>query len=356
MATLTVRHLIPFGTEPWGERFVNFYQWAPADESEALVRKTPGYEARLWFDRSCIDAMAPADDDDISRWVNVRVGKVYVDVLIDGVPDELALFIRNERDSPRIVHHGITPEQEEYPQLHETYRELGIKVSEFALTTYNRFVAFARNHKGQYWLVERPFDRGLISSRNNEFNAKVRTEYYDWVRWCPSHPHMAVLYIDGDELSIRRDEWSTVQDFISSNSRPSLVFELLANAWMLIDEGYRRSAIMDAVAALEQAVITFSQSPRLDGLIPVDILPRVDVSNLKNQVDHLGFSATVRYLLPLLFPAQILSTELLARCQEAVDIRNNIAHVGQRDVREEKVRPLVAALRHVCEILAQYRE
>lgn len=354
MATLTVRHLIPFGTEPWGARFVNFYQWAPAGESEALVRRTPAPETRLWFDRSCIDAMTPADDDYISRWVNVNVGKVYVDVLLDGIPDELALFIRDERDSPRMMHHGITSEQPEYRPLHDAYLELGIKVSEAALTTYNRFVAFMRNYKGQYWLSERPFDRDHISSRNNEFHARVCMENYDWVRWCPLHQDTNVPYGHGGKLSLRRDEWPTVQDFIFSNSRPSLVVELLANAQMLIDEGYRRSAIVDAVAALEQAVTTFSQSPRLDGLIPADTLPRIDVPNLKNQVEHMGFTGTMRYLLPLLFPKHILSTELLAQCQEVVDIRNTIAHRGQRDVSEEKVRPLVAALRHACEILAQY--
>lgn len=336
MALLTVRHLIPFGREPWGVRLLNFHRWLPAGEAQALVRQTPEYRARRWFDRSCLGHIALDDDDDLSRYINVRVGKVFVDVLIEDLADELAVFVRDERDAPRGIHHGATPGQPEYQPLNDAYLRLGVVVSEAALTTYNRFVAYARNQKGQYWLPERPIDHNRISSMNVEFNAKAHTEHYDWVRWCPPNSDVIVLRVHGEKLFISEDEWDDAQRFVSENSRPSLVFELLANAELLIDEGYRRSAVMDAVAAFEQAVVMFSQSPLLDGLMPVQSLGRVDIKNLKTQVEHIGFSATVRYLLPILFPEEVLPTRLLNRCQEAIDVRNTIAHRGQRDVREEK--------------------
>jgi hypothetical protein len=352
VATLTVRHLVPFGLGPWGNRFVNFHQWLPDGEPQAIVRKAAEHTTRLWFDRSC--AVDIGADEELSQMINVRVRKVVVDVELEHVSDNLARFVYDEREAPRLVHYGVNPDQEAYDDLRKEYLALGVTVFEAALTAYNRFVSFARNEKGQYWLPERAIDHGYISSLNNECNAQVRSEGYGWVRWCPLHPHQGIIYIHDSEIYIREDEWGKVQEFVAGNSRSNLVFELLANAELLIDEGYRRSAIVDAVAALEQAVTAFSESPRVDALIPEHQLIRIDIRSLKSQVQHLGFSGTVRYLLPLLFREEILPTPLLNTCQDAIEVRNTIAHRGRRDVSEEKIRPLVASLRRACTILAQY--
>src|SRR5256885_254267 len=110
---LHVRHLIPFGDEEWVGPSMTFYKWLPDGESEVLVRQRDDITVRLWVDKDCVASLTPVDEEYISRWVNVSVNKVYVDVEISGVSDNLAAFIYHERDSPREIHHGVQPEDEE---------------------------------------------------------------------------------------------------------------------------------------------------------------------------------------------------------------------------------------------------
>ena len=352
--SLTIQYAIPLSDEDWGEPYVTFYQWLPSGASEALVRERGDYSARLWIDRECVVSLSPVDDEYLSRWVNITVGKVHVDVTVRNIPDELAKFIYDERESPREVHHGIEPEHADYEAFHNRYHDLGLEVLNFALTTYNRFIAFARNYKSQFWLPERPFDKNHVSSMNVAFRAKVRSEDYIWIRWCPPATDSLTVYSSGKETSVKQSDWSQVQEFVSGDSRPNLVLELLANAQLLIDEGRRRSAIIEAASALEIAVSEFAKTAKLNDLVVNDLLSRFDTGNLRSQIEHLGFSGSVRYLLPLLFPADVLPTEILKSCQQVIEIRNNVVHYGQRDVNPTKIRPLVADIRKACAILARY--
>jgi len=154
----------------------------------------------------------------------------------------------------------------------------------------------------------------MVSSMNNEFDAKVRSEDYEWIRWCPPKVDCLTFYGSSEKISISQDEWKLVQEFIESDARPNLISELLANAELLIDKEYRRSAIIEAVAALEIAVSNFGQNAKLDNLLTPEIVSRFDVANLSHQIKHIGFSGTVRFLVPFLFPPKILSGEILKHC------------------------------------------
>ncbi len=123
-----------------------------------------------------------------------------------------------------------------------------------------------------------------------------------------------------------------------------------------MSEGYRRSAITEAVAALEAATSRFSESPRLEGLRETELDNRIDSPRLRTQVENMGFSGTWRYLIPLLFSAKVLSDDLLNQCRQAIEIRGDVVHRRRRDVEEAKLWSLLDAIRKTYTILARFTD
>ena len=80
----------------------------------------------------------------------------------------------------------------------------------------------------------------------------------------------------------------------------------------------------------------------------------LDREALGRQLDHLGLSATIRYLLPLILPVEVLPDDTLLTCQRAITVRGNVVHQGQRDVNTKETRAMLKALRQLCEILSRY--
>jgi hypothetical protein len=225
-----------------------------------------------------------------------------------------------------------------------------------ASTIFNRLISFARNYKDQYWLYERQIELYRLPSLNNQFDTQARLQDHDWIRWYPPAEHVIHATLFDLDKSIHIEDWTGVQAFASSNSRPDIVLELLANADLFIAELRRRNAIIESVTALEIAVARFTSAPKFRGLRTEDELRRLNIVNLKSQYEHIGFSSTVGYLLPLLFPSEVLPLDILQRCQDAIEQRNTVIHKGQRDIDPEIIQTLVSALRSVCEILDAYTD
>jgi hypothetical protein len=187
-----------------------------------------------------------------------------------------------------------------------------------------------------------------------EFQAQVQAENREWIPWYPS----SILEIHFQPLDtsryIARHDWPEAVNFITDVSRPNLVLELLSNSEALASSGYRRSAIIEAITALEVAVTRFADAPEIDSFLETSISSRVDVSALGNQVEHLGLSGTMRYLLPLLFSDSLLPTSLVSQCQQAIRIRGNVVHQGQRDIDPEILMPMLKSIRDTCNILASF--
>lgn len=297
---------------------------------------------------------ATQDKEEIKIWLNLPINKIYVDVNVLGVPNKISNFIYNERDSPKQNHYGIKPGERNYDKLKENYKDLGEKVLQSALETYNRFIAFASNEKGQYWLSKRQFDKNNIPSMNNEFHSQVCSEDYDWIRWCPPFTTEIQINITGIESSIREDEWKQVKRFIKGNSRSNLVLELLANAQSLLDSNHRRGAIIESISALDVAVSRFVKTPKIGSLPPPDRVERFYAQGLKKTFEEIRLLSTIEYVMPLLFSSEILPTEILSKTTEAIETRNSIVHHGRRDVSEGKIRPLISTVIKTCKILIKY--
>jgi hypothetical protein len=343
---LLVRMEVPIPTQPIVcHPGLIFNRWLPLEEGEALVFDGTDLATRIWFDMSCLDQGFVDLMHDLSGWANVTVAKAFVDVTAKNISDELIDFI-------------FCPPQRsvnENPQMKLRFEDLSRNVIPTALRCLERLIDYFRNEKGQYWLGNYRclYDTYLLDDRTRTpfhvaFKAKARTATEDWVDWKP--PYTGVLAIPGglESRYVGREDWPQVRAFINSLARPTLILELLANSEGLARNGFRRSALIEAVSALEIAVVNFSKAPRWDKIVAPDIVGRIDTRSLASQVEHLGFSGTLRYLIPILVDREILPSELLSNCYDALMERHNIIHNGQRDIPKKKLLPLIMAVRQVC--------
>jgi hypothetical protein len=334
-----------------------FNRWLPIKEGDALLFSEDAFELTIWFDMTCIDEgfRGLFTEDELYKWANVTVSNVFMDVTAKDIPDDLADFIFATADRRDISK----------AELNDNFQELNARIIKLAIKYLNRITAYFRNEKGQYWLEDYRYlyDTYLLNARNKTpfhiaFKATVKAEVGEpeWVKWNP--PYTDVLMVPGgpESVYVKREEWSEVYDFVSTSRRPTLILELLASSENLANNGYRRSAIIEAVTALEIAINSFSKSPRWDAITSPNTARRIDTGSFASQVDHLGFSGTLRYLIPLLFSESILPSDLLNKCQDAVAIRHDVVHRGQRKIDKLKLLSMVNAIRQTCSILKQFTE
>jgi hypothetical protein len=80
---------------------------------------------------------------------------------------------------------------------------------------------------------------------------------------------------------------------------------------------------------------------------------RLNVKSLSHQVEHLGLTGSISYLLPLILPEPILPQDVIQGCQLAIAERQNVVHnrEGVRDVRPKILRTSLTAIRRMCHLL-----
>jgi hypothetical protein len=323
-----------------------FARWLPIKEDDMIVVEDAGLTLRLWCDMSCT-SWSEKDATELPSCANVPVHAVKVEVQVKEVSDELAAFLV---DSGRKA--SFPPES----ALKEQSIALGERVHQFALTYFNRLIAYARTNKGQYWLEEYPINAGRMSSDFAQFHAELKVDSLDWCRFRPTdRHHMKVILMD-ESRYVQEADWPQFTAFVKSKRRPSLVPQLLASAETLAGIDHRRAALVEAVAALEVAVAEFGRAPRADHAFGPTLGKRMRLESLESQIKHLGLSATIKYLFPVMFNEEQLPTAVLQGCQEAVEQRQNVVHNGQRDVSQEKLSVYLSTVRSACAILANYQE
>ena len=139
-----------------------------------------------------------------------------------------------------------------------------------------------------------------------------------------------------------------------SRSRPNLVRQLLAGAEAFADQGHGRAAITEAVTALELAINNFAGDSGNDEF-GLELRDRMDVTSFRKQVEHMGLTGSVRYLLPVVLPEEKVPTELLRKVQRAVDIRGDVVHGGQKEVNRDELETALASIRELCLSLESLR-
>jgi hypothetical protein len=340
---LTVRMKVPIPSldDDQGGTLV-FLHWLPIAPDRVLeIRHEDGSRVSLSFDLKAAWWASSPSEEEVRQTVNVGAHYVFVEVMIPHLDANVADRIR-------------AGSQRETDATADAYFKLGEHIHTLAIEAVNRLLTYARSVKGQYWLRSRSIDHGTMSSAFARYYARAWIGAQGPFDWRPSFVHRMTARLENESRFIREDEWPNVVRFVTGSSKGPLVGELLANAEDLASRGYRRSAVMEGVAALEVALSAMSDRGIANTRWLERVGTKVPAQSLEKHIDRLGFSATVRYLLPLLVDE--LDDATLASCDEAIQARQTIAHQGQRDVTDEKARKFIRSLRALCHQLTEQQE
>jgi hypothetical protein len=160
-----------------------------------------------------------------------------------------------------------------------------------------------------------------------------------------------VLTVGDTRRYFTADDWKNAQEFVAQGRRSTLTLELLAGAEYLAEAGQDRAALTEMVSALEVAIGAFARSPHADKLYDARLRERLGLETLPKVVQNLGLTSSVAFVLPLLLPDDQVSSQMLAKCRNAINLRNNIVHNGQREVEPELLTESRKAIRSLCETL-----
>ncbi len=338
---------------PLNEEFTDpdmyFKRWIPTDANPIIVYKY-NFKLALHIDEDCISTLG--SDFDIETWNNISINAVKIKIKIKDVNDELASFIFDERDNRSGVHHGFQPDNQQYDNLNNEFKELGLKALDFAYEVCNKLISYVRNEKGQYWLELISFDANTLHNLYRHLDAKVKIDNGDLFYWSPSSIDRHIIHYENMDF-LGESDWSQINEFITSRKKGNLVNELLSNSRSFLKYNHTRSAVIEAVTALETALLKFSIKPDLTRLEFPAYIGRLDTDNIETHVSQFGFAKSIGYLLPILYKEEVLPTELIEKCNKAIRSRNAIVHQGE-DIDLDTANEHVLALKQCSEVLMEY--
>ncbi len=347
MPTLKISLKIPIDTEPLiGAPALTFTHWLPIGKERGIKIIEDKLELLLWFDIMSTWWASQPTEEELKNHVNVLAHYVLAEVTVHDVDQILADYMQNH-DFRKL------PSSDD-ASIQKEYENLGRSILQAVLNRVNRLIVFARVIKGQYWLLEYPVDLNRLHSYFQSFEAIGYIDEGKRFRFQPATGDCISISMTPELKYIKEGEWNDVEQFVQGQSRPSMVLELLAGAQQLAGNGYVRSALTEAVTALEVAVSDFSRSDKCNEALASKYGPRMGVDRLQKQVERMGLSGTVRYLLPLLLPEDALPENILKGCRDAIDARQNVVHNGQREVKN--VEHLISSIESCCKILREVCE
>lgn len=319
-----------------------FTRWLPLAEQDSIAYQNGRIRTKLWFDDTVAGKAVQQSISDLHNWVNPGAHFVWVDSWVENVPVELSEYIysREYRDNP----YGTDPSLEEH------FRGIGNEVAEAAISMYNLLISHVRSFKGQYWLSEYEYDSDRSRATLQHFRAKILNSEQEWLPFLPGTDVINVESMD-DNRFITQADWEVIKQGVLSGRKPSLVGILPSGAEELMARGQSRSAITEAVTALEVALYKFASSPNAEHLANTGSEFRRDLSGIKSRIDRLGLTASVAYLLPILLPRDVLSDDILKDVGDAISARQNVVHNGQRQVAPNDLARYMKGLRSICETL-----
>jgi hypothetical protein len=347
MFTLTVDLKIPIETEPLiGAPALTFSHWLPLGKNNGISISEEGVELNLWFDLQSTWWASEPSEEELKKHVNVLAHYVRAEVTVRDISADLAAYMQG-RDFRRL------PDASE-EAIQSEYERLGGEILRVLLNRTNRLISYARSFKGQYWLLEYRYDVDRLHGYFQTFEARGRIDAGDTFRFQPSVGDSFSITMTPEDKFIRENEWLEVTAFVTGERGTPLVFELLAGAEQLAGNGYTRSALTEAVTALEVALSTFGRLQNKSAKLTSLFGPRLGIDRLQKQIEHMGLSGTMSYLLPLLPPDSVLTAEVLSGCREAIDARQNVVHNGQREVHD--LDRFISCIKACCKVLRDYSD
>jgi hypothetical protein len=319
--------------------------WPSFKESDFPVFVEGRKSLRLRFDASSAAWATRFTDDELKNLTNPRLHSMFAEVTVTDISEDLAKWMSTTKSSHEPQHFA------------EAYRALADEIFDLIVNHANRLIAFVRAQKGQYWIEEYELldgkDLHNLGDSPNQVRTKARfDDDSEWFSWYPPfHPITIVVHTGENSRFLSIEDWQHAWQFVSSQRNTDLVLELLVNAESLHRNGHERSAVTEAITALEVALHRFAKNPQSKRILSAVIDTRFGIEKVEKIVSHLGFSTSLSLLLPLIFSEEELSSELLRTCRDALDQRNNVVHNGQRSV--SNLSTMLDAIRMLSKFLAQ---
>jgi len=330
-----------------GEPLV-FRYWLPLQDADVITATDGDVELRFSIDKQCLSDLGEVDLNDISRYTNISVGRMYVEVRGIEVSDQLTDVIIKLASERNWLPEHISSTYDS--SLIEDYRTIGEKIYSGVVKQFNRLIAYVRAVKGQYWLREYRPDPDNITSEFLKLRAHVKVGESDWLRLTGPGGYRITANIPTGERFIGQEDWQDIRKHLAGERKAPLVGQLLAAADEFRESGHRRAALTEAISALEIAVSQFAQRANPESWSK-QLAERSSAAQLQNHVEHLGTTCTIGYLFPVILSEEQVPSTVLKTCQEAINDRNAVIHRGQRDVDDGRLWAYLRAVRDLCERL-----
>lgn len=347
--TVEVRMTIPLDDDEKRNAYpIFFYEWLPETVSEALALVEDGMMCLYWADQECIQQVTRSRKVDGKRQnMEMWVGKLYASVGGFSVEDRLAeTIVQLSKETLFDPDHFAKKYDAALLLQHQ---ELTRRIHRNALFGLNRVIGHIRAERGQYWLEERKVEGRDIFSDFNKFRAKVSIEGSESMRLVDTRIGVWRAFPCPVDRRVGREDWKAVGSLM--RSKPDLMGTLLtaADEYRSIDQ--TRIAMIEAVSALEIAVGEFAEKNNASDWFKAGSLERFGIESLKAHCNHLGFTATVSYLFPMIFTEEQVSATTLRDCRDAINERHTIIHKRQRSVKPEKLERFLESIRRLCGFL-----
>lgn len=343
MTTLTIRFKVPVVRDgDMRERAsggITFDSWLPEDRENAVKVEKEDLTCEIWFDKSTIQPTI-TQFPDTKYWTPMEAQYALGIVTVTKVTETLKKYIESKQDDREIDE-----------TLENEHQQLATKMVHLIVDTYNRIVQYVRSCLGQYWVTETAV-RNSTYEQCLRFDCRVPIAGELWLLFAPRSANREPITIVLDtSRHINKDTWSELRAFVEERKRPPRYKELFTGAEEIKSLGHNRGALLEGIAALESALQRFIQSPHAENLYGHKLKNRMEGASLAKQVQHMGFSGSIAFLLPVIIDEALLPTAIVEGCRTAIEVRNNVVHNGQRDVKPEVLKKCLSSIRGYCAAL-----
>jgi len=308
-----------------------FHRWMP-DQQDAIEDQANGIELAIWFDLDCTSW--PRTREEIEQLFNVGATKVHVTAR-SNVSDALKAHIEANLPGSETT----APGQE--------YQALARAIHRLTTDRLKRLVEYAYAVKGQFWLGDMHFDEVNPSQFFIKAHAQASFEDGRTHRFDPHNMLILTGYMHEPKTLIAADEWENVKAFVLGEERSPMVGRLLASARELASKGHNRTALIEAVCALEIKLGELARK-RDEDLIPEHVEIRLETVGLASLIERIGLRGAFATVLPLILDEQQLPSEIVTRCRRALDVRGTVVHSGQRNIQDHLLLQMLAAIEECC--------
>jgi hypothetical protein len=317
-----------------------FTQWFPLGEDDAIKCTEDGISVQIHFDQKCIGNLQLEEVSQIPNYMNINTRAVLVTCQTD-VSNDLLKYMK-DKDYRKFYDPAMDNLESDYLKMAEKVLAAGVK-------RVNRLFSYVNNVHGFFACIPINATSGDIPSAMVRYNAHFRIcGNAEWMRFGPQKGRAIPARIHMPMRYVSKNDWSQIRDFVSGDEKMPNYKEIISAAKMLASAGFLRSAVTEAVAALEQCTKSFGARCGNGSAAPESV---VDGVNVADHIERLGFTCSFDVLLPLVLKPGVIQPGDHSLAKEAILIRHNIVHNLQRALNVTKVVKQITSIEKICDIL-----